>query len=157
MGNWSMEELQKKFMTPYVIWSNYPLEEGRDGPVSIQNLMSMVLDQTGVRQTPYSHYLSQMNQLLPVINHLGVMDNQGEWYGYDELNPYSEIISEYKQILYNNMFDQENRCETLFSLEDQRTPEQIKQASPEYSETFGLDAGGEIPEGLKVVAPAQAF
>ena len=156
-SDWSLAELQRKYMTPYVIWANYPLAEHSENTVSVQNLMAEVLGQTGLETTAYSDYLRGLGRILPAMNHLGVMDSQGDWYAYDEMNPYRALVDEYKKILYNNIFDTEGRREALYTLEDHRTPEQKAAADPSRSETFGDGAKRDVPEGLKVVAPAEAF
>ncbi|MDO4288299.1 MAG: LTA synthase family protein [Eubacterium sp.] len=157
-ADWSVEELQQKYKTPYIIWANYPLEASQDEALSIHSLAAKVLSQTGLQETAYTRYLAELGETLPVINSLGVMDSQGHWYTYDETNPYRELIADYKNILYNNIFDTEERLYGLYTLEDQRTPEQRAAAAASQSETYGDDAkNGEIPEGLKVVAPAEAF
>ncbi|MDO4288300.1 MAG: LTA synthase family protein [Eubacterium sp.] len=121
---WTLEELQRTYQTPYVIWANYPLNSQEGRLMSVQNLASYLLDQTGLEQTDYNRYLSALAKELPVVNSQGVVDAQGNNYAYGEDNPYNEEILTYQRILYNNIFDKENRQDQLYFIQEDSTEEE---------------------------------
>ena len=121
-ADWSLEEVQRTYQTPYVIWANYPLEPQADRTMSVQNLAAYVLDQTGLEQPEYSRYLSALAEELPVINSQGMIDAEGNCYAYNEQNPYRETILNYQRILYNSIFDKAHRQDQLYFI-DRDAPE----------------------------------
>lgn len=117
IDEWSMEELQLRNTTPFVIWANYDIEEATIDALGINNLGSLVLKTAGLEMTAYDKYLLELSETIPVITTIGLMDTQGNCYSIDAPGPYADVIHEYEQILYNNIFDVENRQNQLFYLQ----------------------------------------
>ena len=113
---WTLEEVERTYQAPYVIWANYPIAIQPDRDMSIQNLSSYLLEQTGLKQPLYNRYLSALSQKLPFINQKGFKDAEGNTYHYGEAHPYSKEILAYQQFLYNQIFDREHRRDDLFSI-----------------------------------------
>lgn len=116
LSDWSMEELQSRNTTPFVLWANYDIEEGYVEHTSLQYLAPMLLETAGLELSPYQAYLLDMADTLPIVNTLGIMDAEGHYYQDPETSPYSELIEGYQQLLYNNIIDETNRQTELYTL-----------------------------------------
>ena len=112
----SKEVSEKKYMTPYIIWANYPIEEKEIGDISANYLSSVIFDVANLQKTPYLEFLTQMRTEIPVITGNGYMSKDGTYHELEEINEYSEWINNYRMIQYNNMFDQSQRINWLFNL-----------------------------------------
>lgn len=121
--NLSVEQEQKRYTTPFFIWANYDIEEKQIERLSVNYLHSMVLDVAGVQLTEYNKYLLKLSETLPVINTAGYIDNQGNYYRWSDSSPYTELLSKYERIQYNNIFDRENIDMNTFYLPGYVIPE----------------------------------
>jgi phosphoglycerol transferase MdoB-like AlkP superfamily enzyme len=94
---------QSRFITPYVIWSNYDTGiQPQEKDMSI-NYLGMNLMQLAGISTEYSNYLLDMQSYIPVINVVGYQTADGVWHSSDEEN---DKINEYKLLQYYEMFEQ---------------------------------------------------
>lgn len=113
----SLEQEQKKYITPFFIWANYDIPEKEIDHISANYLSNLLLETAGLEKTEYNIYLENLYQHLPVVNALGCIDNQGNFYALDdEDNPYQDLLNSYQVIQYNNLFDKKNRLDSVFSL-----------------------------------------
>ncbi|MEG2284502.1 MAG: LTA synthase family protein [Eubacterium sp.] len=117
MAEWTLEERQQRYVTPFVIWANYDIPEKTIDKISINYLESLLLDQTGLEQTSYNKYLSRLSETLPVININGIIDRDGTYFHKGEPSPYTEELRKYRRILYNNIFDKDHRRDDLFRIQ----------------------------------------
>ena len=106
--NLSVEQEQKRYVTPFFIWANYDIEEKQIERLSSNYLYSLVLDTAGVKLTEYNKYLLKLSETLPVINTVGYIDNTGTHYRWSDSSPYAELLNQYEKIQYNNIFDRTN-------------------------------------------------
>ena len=104
----SPEQEQARHITPFVIWANYDIEERQIDKLSSNYLSSLVLEVAGVRLTEYNKYLLKLSETLPVIDTVGYIDNEDNYYKWSDVSPYSALLDEYEKIQYNNIFDQKN-------------------------------------------------
>lgn len=118
LNDLSLEELQKKFQVPFIIWANYDIEEKYYEHLSCNYLNSLLLDTAGIKVPLYNKYLLKLSETLPVINVNGYQDSEGNHYSYDEETPYSYLIDQYHMFQYNNMFDNSNRLNDFFGSTD---------------------------------------
>lgn len=89
---------QEKFMTPYIIWSNYDTGlESKEFDTSLNYLGAMVLEAAGITEQPYAAYLLGLQNDILAINSYAYLDKNGDWHGWDEHN---DLIDEYKSIQY---------------------------------------------------------
>ncbi len=109
LSNLTSEQEQKRHMTPFFIWANYDIEEQYVERLSSNYLSSLVLQTAGVKLTEYNKYLLSLSKVLPVIDTVGYIDNQGVHYKWSDSSPYRSILSEYENIQYNAVFDTENK------------------------------------------------
>lgn len=114
LSNLTLEQEQARHVTPFVIWANYDIEEKQIEKISSNYLSSLVLQVAGVKLTEYNKYLLKLSEQLPVINTVGYIDNEGNYYGWNQKTKYSKILSEYEKIQYNAIFDYEHTDTSIF-------------------------------------------
>lgn len=96
----SLEETQKRYSIPFVMWANYDIEEEFVDGISLNYLSSWMLRKLGLPMNSFQKYLFDLNQSIPVINSIGYMDKNGEFHSFDEKNNNTEKIEEYRAIQY---------------------------------------------------------
>lgn len=95
-------EAEKKYMTPYIIWSNYDLGvEQKEIDMSINYLGANLLDLIGLH-TAYTDFLLKLEETIPVINSVGYQTSDGKWH---QLNEENELLTEYEFLQYYELFD----------------------------------------------------
>lgn len=110
----SPEQEQLRHVTPFIIWANYDIEEKQIDKLSSNYLSSLVLEVAGVKLTEYNKYLLKLAETLPVIDTVGYIDNENNYYKWSDVSPYSSLLDEYEKIQYNNIFDQKNINSDIF-------------------------------------------
>ncbi len=102
----TLQEMQKKYVTPYLIWANYDTGIAQqETDLSANYLGALLLDAAGIQGSAYTNFLLDMRQYVPAINAFGYMTTDGVWHSMDEKTEASEWIDEYRKIEYNAMFD----------------------------------------------------
>lgn len=101
-------EEQKRYQTPFVVWTNYPLEAQPPRLMSANYIASTILDLAGLRMTPYDRYLLALRERIPVFGTGYLQDAAGAWYDLDALpEEYETLLEEYRLVQYNRVFDRE--------------------------------------------------
>ena len=119
-SEYTVADQEKLYNTPFVIWANYDIPEQQNVQISVNYLSSYLLEQAELPQTAYNKYLLNLSEKMPIINKKGVMTNSGEYYSLDDpTNPYYNDLKDYQKILYNNIFDNDNRYNNVFYLEEE--------------------------------------
>lgn len=96
-----LDEAEKLYMTPYVVWSNFDMETKQEEvDMSANYLGANILKLVGIH-TPYTDFLLDMQQSVPVINIAGYQTSDGKWHEGKEEN---DIISKYWVLQYYQMF-----------------------------------------------------
>lgn len=113
----SLEQEQARHVTPFIIWANYDIEEQQIDKLSVNYLSTYVLKTAGVKLTEYNKYLLSLSQKLPVIDTVGYIDAQGNYYRWSEKTDYTKLLNEYEKIQYNNIFDSQNTDMSIFYLD----------------------------------------
>ncbi len=108
LSSLTTEQAQSRYITPFYIWANYDIEEKEIDKLSVNYLSSLVLKTADVQLTEYNKYLLKLSETLPVINTVGYIDKDGNYYKWSDVSPYTDLISEYEKIQYNCIFDYEN-------------------------------------------------
>ena len=129
------EQEQLRHVTPFFIWANYDIEEKQIDKLSANYLSSLVLETAEVKLTEYNKYLLKLSETLPVIDTVGYIDNENNYYKWSDVSPYSHLLEEYENIQYNSIFDQENIKSEVFYL-DGYVPQA---AEPEENSSSGAD------------------
>ncbi len=127
----SLEQEQSRHVTPFIIWANYDIEEKTIDKLSSNYLSSYVLDIAGVELTEYNKYLLSLSEKLPVIDTVGYIDNENNYFRWSDRSQYSEILSEYERIQYNGVFDTEHTDTSIFYLKGYTQSDIVKTDSEE--------------------------
>lgn len=112
--NLTLEERQKKYTVPFIIWANYDIKEQYVDKISTNYLSSLLLNVANLPSTRYNKFLNDTYKKLPVININGYVNSKGNYSTLDKLED-QNILNKYKILQYNNMFDTKNTVSTLFS------------------------------------------
>ena len=120
----SLKQEQARHITPFIIWANYDIEERQIDKLSSNYLSSLMLETAGVKLTEYNKYLLKLSETLPVIDTVGYIDNEDNYYKWSDVSPYSALLDEYEKIQYNNIFDQKNIDSDIFYI-DGYVPEEL--------------------------------
>lgn len=100
-----LKQMQKKYQVPFLIWSNFDIEEKEDLEISANYLNSYLLNLLGMELSPYQNFLLQQYQTIPVMNALGYKTDSGNWYHYGEgPEEYEEQLLESQYLQYYNIF-----------------------------------------------------
>ena len=117
LDNLSTKQQQARYSTPFVIWANYDIPETTLQHISANYLSTLVTQIAGLKQTNYNKFLSTMYQTLPIINTVGYVDSNGDYYTHNESSKYSDLLDKYHRIEYNGLIDRENRDNSIFFLD----------------------------------------
>ncbi len=131
INNLSIEQEQARHVTPFFIWANYDIEEKYIEKLSSNYLSSYMLDVAGVKLTEYNKYLLKLSETLPVIDTVGYIDANNNYYKWSDNSEYAQTLSEYEKIQYNNIFDSEHKDNEIFFLEGYTMPETLEQEETE--------------------------
>ena len=104
-----------KFITPFIIWANYDIDEEEIEAISLNYLSVLLLDEAGINTTPYMDYLRELRKEIPVMNVSGYMDSDYNFHEKTDLGKYKKQIKQYEYMQYNNIFDKD-KVDELFSL-----------------------------------------
>ncbi|MDD4699175.1 MAG: LTA synthase family protein [Oscillospiraceae bacterium] len=115
----TIEQEQRRYVTPFVIWANYDIKEQYIDKLSANYLSSLLLQTAGIEMTDYNKFLLKLSETLPVIDSVGYIDANDNYYTYNDNSIYSKLLSNYNKVQNNNMFDAENRRNNLFYLTEQ--------------------------------------
>ena len=110
----SIQQNQNRYVTPFLIWANYDIEERQIDMLSSNYLGSYLMDAIGMEMPAFNQYLLKLSEILPVISTQGYIDKDGKYFIYEQQSPYSQLITDYQHICYNLLYDTDNRCDQLF-------------------------------------------
>lgn len=89
---------------PFVMWANFPLSETEVGNCSVTALGPMLLEQAGVKMTPFYRYVLELNAQFPVITDWGqCIGKDGTMLEFTEKSEQTEPIWNYLYLAYNNL------------------------------------------------------
>ncbi len=112
-----LELVHKRYATPFVIWTNYDIEEKYDVMMSSNYFGSYILNIAGVELTPYNRFQLKALEEVPIISGRGVCDSEGKWYAWEEApGACIEFTDAYRILQYNNIYDRKNRVDSFFSV-----------------------------------------
>ena len=110
------DNLTSRYITPFMLWANYDIEEKYIEKISLNYLSILLLEVSELKTTPYMDFLKPIQEQLPVITGNGYMDNEGNYYTFNDNNKYSEILNKYQLVQYNNVFDNKNTVNSFFEI-----------------------------------------
>lgn len=104
------------YEVPYLIWTNYDIAE-EERNMSANYLSAYLLKVMGANMTGYNKYLLDLQKKVPVITANGYIGDDGVLYGWEDASSYKDVLSEYRMLQYNNLFDSKNRVDEFFYLQ----------------------------------------
>lgn len=107
---------ERRFETPYVIWTNYDNDFEEIGDITSSYLGSYILDYANVEMTEYNKYLLNLSKDIPVIGAYGLFTKKDGYVSFED-ERYAEQMNVYKQLQYNYIFDKKNRQSKLYVVE----------------------------------------
>ena len=118
-SEWTQEETMQLYETPYVIWTNYPLDTTTQVPkrLSANYLSSWMLKLAGVQLPEYNRYLLQLCRDVPVVTPKGCLDARGNYFRAEDAGRYAPLLQEYAYLQYNNLFDADHRLQSFWGEE----------------------------------------
>lgn len=101
-----LEKNQNKYVTPFVLWANYDIEEKQIDRLSVNYLSALLLKTAGIPLNDYQCFLDKLSGEVPVMNSLGFVDVSGKNYGAmeDMENSMMELVRDYQILQYDNLF-----------------------------------------------------
>ena len=117
-ANLTQEELMKKYETPFIIWANYDIEESSIDAMSANYLGAYVMQEAGLKMSPYQKFLMKLYDKLPVLSAMGAIDSDGTYYESGLDSPYKDLVEEYQIFQYNNLIDTKKTVDSFFYLKE---------------------------------------
>ena len=112
----SLEEAQKSYLVPYVVWSNFDLDMEERPLVSVNYLAADVLEAAKLPLTVYQKFLLKQQETIPAIAAGAFVDEQGGYHSYEQKAEYEDLLNEYQILQYNHLTDVKNRDLSVFTL-----------------------------------------
>ncbi len=103
-SQWSLEDIQQRYMVPFAIWANYDIPDKNDLQISINYLAGMISEVAGIPTTPYQEFLLDMQQEIPAMNVIGYQTKDNNWHFHSDEND-NAYLKTYWNLQYNYMFD----------------------------------------------------
>lgn len=103
------EARARRYITPFVLWANYDINEASDMRISANYLACLLADVTGTPKTAYQRYLSSLWHELPVVTANFCIGRNGTFYGADTRELLVPLLNGYEAAQYNALFDAEAR------------------------------------------------
>lgn len=103
--DFTLEEAQKIYEVPFLIWANYDIQEEQGIYTSLNYLGALLFEKAGMTCSAYQSYLLQLRETIPAINRNGCMDNTGCWYPVSGNSGLSDQLKEYWSLEYYHIFD----------------------------------------------------
>ncbi len=111
----SVEEREKKYTVPYILWANFDLPEEPEAAkiISPCYLRSFLLENAGIEGSAYDRFVSEVRNYYPAINILGYYDAEGT--AHDISDAWDEpLLAQYRKAAYYNLFDHRRADLDLF-------------------------------------------
>ena len=115
-GDLTKEELLKKYEVPFIIWANYDIKETTIDKMSANYLGAYVMKEAGLKTSSYQKFLLDLYEKLPVINAMGAIDSEGNYYEDAMDSPYKDLVKQYQILQYNNLIDTKHTVDSFFYL-----------------------------------------
>ncbi len=97
LGEWSGEELASRHRIPFIIWTNYDIEEKDNIKTSTNYLQNYLYDVAKIPKNGFNVFLDNQMKNVVQINSMGYYNANGEWFN---INKQSQELSTYSAIEY---------------------------------------------------------
>ena len=110
------EDYLRRYITPFLIWTNYETENMHSEAMSAQYLSVAVLCRANLELSPFLYFVSQMYDTAPVVHAMGYYDSEMVWNSWDDWKekPEYPMFRQFDYLQYHNMFDRK-RIDGLFT------------------------------------------
>ena len=98
----SLEQKEKMYRVPFIIWANYDIEEENDVLISPNYLRAFLLEKAKMSMGCYDQFLMECQAQYPAINVMGYYDSNGNLHQIDEA---TDLLTEYQILQYGKVFD----------------------------------------------------
>ena len=116
----SLQTQMLRYIVPFMIWTNYDIEECYVEISSLNYLSNYLLDTAGLPLSPYNSFLSQVQEIIPAVNAHGYYSLSDNCFKrIDEAQgAEKEALQNYACLQYNAFFDKDNKSDILFPVND---------------------------------------
>lgn len=97
----SKEMGDKRYQVPYVIWTNYSMEGGRED-TSVNYLGGEMMKRAGLPLPAYHSFLQELKEEYPFVCARRIVDSAGK---ETEKKDFGEKLKQYRKLQYYKMFD----------------------------------------------------
>ena len=104
--NLSEEDVENRYVVPYVIWANFDIGEEHGRNTSANLLGNDVLRIAGAGAYPYRVFLDEVAGEYPVLSAIRIMDRDGRLLGTREAEE-DPLIGKYRKLQYYELFDRD--------------------------------------------------
>ena len=112
----SLEEHQKSYMVPCLVWNNFGMEMPKRPLTSVNYLAADILEAAGLPLTRYQRFLLRLQESLPAVSAGAYVDQNGTYHHYDEEDEAADsLLSQYQILQYNHLNDRRNRVTGVFA------------------------------------------
>lgn len=107
----SIDEQEKKYIVPYILWANYDIEEKDIGDISANYLGAYLLDVIGMDMPDYFKWLLKTSEEYPIITANGYLkgDEMVDWSAEE-----NETMTTYRNIVYDILFNNQKKTKGLY-------------------------------------------
>ena len=102
--NLTEEDVEKRYIVPYVIWTNFDIDGAQNEETSANFLGNKVLDIAGAGLYPYRSFLDEVKGSYPVFSAIRAADDDGRELTDREASD-DELIQSYSRLQYYELFD----------------------------------------------------
>ena len=112
------ETMQSRQKVPFFIWANYEIEEADGLELSLNYLAALLMETSGLPMTGYQKYLMDLSEAVPVINTVGIIDDDGNSVELERelADEKKRLVEEYELLQYCAVFDRSAWPEDFFVL-----------------------------------------
>lgn len=115
-SQWTDLDQTARFITPYVIWTNYASDFEEIPDLGINYLSSVVLEYAGVEMPEYNRFLLEYKDEIPVIGMQGIYDAQGNFTAHKDVA--EEVLQDYKILQYMRVEDRKSDLYNIFKIQE---------------------------------------
>lgn len=109
-------ERSLKYVTPYIIWTNYDSDFEEVPETSPNYLGRLVLQYAGAELSRYDRFILQQREKVPVIGKFGLVDQDGNYQVYRE-DP-EPLLQDYQVLQYLRVEDSNSKYWDIFHIEN---------------------------------------
>lgn len=111
------EDYLRRYITPFLVWTNYPSESSTEEAFSAQYLSNVVLQRANLPLTDYLYFLNSMQKAAPVVHMLGYYNEEMQWESWTGWRDKKEypVFHQFEMLQYHNMFEKK-RADSLFRI-----------------------------------------